>query len=381
MAQYEGRWNCKHCSRVNRGGSVECEGCGKDRPANVEFYLPENAPPITDPVLLEKADRPPDRHCAHCGSVMSTASSPGGMICCSKCGGTTSTPYETLTFPKEAFERVNVVNCGRSIGKSTNIVDSVPTRPVGLAWSTRDYALLLRGMAGITLVFVGIAGAIALIYFLAFGTRTAKLQSKNWLRTVQVEDLKTFRETDWHNHLPIGARQVRSFTALRYYDHVRTGSRTEYRTVTDRVQTGTRRVKTGTRNKGNGFFEDVYETRPVYETRSRQEPYSVPTYTDIPVYDTKVEYDIDRWVPGQVYRADGTNDAPHWPNIMVGPNQRRGNAADSYRAVFKDSKGETVEKIVNEAQYNTLNAQVTYKLNTAFGSVTDVQELQAEKSE
>ena len=370
MAQYEGRWNCKHCSRVNRGGSVDCEGCGKDRPHNVEFYLPENEPAVSDPVLLEKANRPPDRTCIHCGAISHGK--------CPKCGSTSSTPYETVLFPKEAF---------KPLQRPRNVDFEGPARYVtGLSKpsTVADYATSLRRFSGFVFVMGGVIGAALLVYFLAFGTRTAKLQSKSWTRTIAIEQLRTVRDSDWLNRLPNDARQLRTYSAIRSYIKVPVGTETRYRTQTEEIRVGTKRVKTGTRNKGNGFFEDVYADKPIYKTVYREVPYTVTRYIDSPVLDTKVDYEVDRWQPSHTETNSGTNIEPEWPILQlkrtggVG-DQREGQRAESFKAVFKDSKGEVVEKTIDASQYKTLNAQTTYKLNTAFGSVTDVQELKAEK--
>ena len=44
---------------------------------------------------------------------------------------------------------------------------------------------------------------------------------------------------------------------------------------------------------GNGYFEDVYEDRPTYENRSREETYQQPVYRDQPVYRQRVRYEIE----------------------------------------------------------------------------------------
>lgn len=358
MAIHEGRWNCKHCTRVNRGGSVECEGCGRDRPSDTIFYLPEDEPPVTDPKKLAQAASGPDKHCPYCDAVLRGSK-------CEKCGSTTRTPYEVLTFPK----RVDYSGPARHVSGLSE------ARPL----TTQEYANSLRSAVTWGAIMLGISAVLAVLYFMTFGSRMAKLQNKTWERVIKVEQLRTVQESAWHNHVPAGARQIRTYSAIRDYVKIRVGTDTAYRTESEQVQIGTKRVKTGTRDMGNGFFEDVYKERPVYKTVTRQVPYEVPRYATQPVYDTKVEYDIDRWVEAREYSRSGINSPPHWPEFPPKADERPGRRTETYKAVFVDSKGQLIEKTVDAAKYDVLKAEVNYKLNTAFGSVTDIQELQAEK--
>ena len=67
-----------------------------------------------------------------------------------------------------------------------------------------------------------------------------------------------------------------------FFDHYET------RTRTVKVKEGEERYVSGQRDKGNGYFEDVYSTRPVYEDREEE-------YRDVPVYQTKYLYTVYEW--------------------------------------------------------------------------------------
>src|SRR3989344_3085804 len=81
-AKREGRWDCESCGKVgNLGRNRTCESCGKPRPENVKFYLPENAPAVTDPELLKQAEAGADWYCLHCDAGNSNADTT-----CKQCG-------------------------------------------------------------------------------------------------------------------------------------------------------------------------------------------------------------------------------------------------------------------------------------------------------
>jgi hypothetical protein len=138
---------------------------------------------------------------------------------------------------------------------------------------------------------------------------TVRVTGFAWERSVQVQALRTVRESAWRGSVPSGARVL---------------SRSREQRSTERVQTGTRRVKVGVRDKGNGFFEDVYEDRPVYSER--------------PVYDEKVTYEVDRWVDARNEEARGGDRRPRWPDVRLGRNEREAGRRERYVARLQGAR-------------------------------------------
>ena len=69
MAIREGAWDCPACDRKrNRGPRKYCPSCGTPRAPDVPFYLPEDAPEVTDLEALRKAKAGPDWKCNFCGA-------------------------------------------------------------------------------------------------------------------------------------------------------------------------------------------------------------------------------------------------------------------------------------------------------------------------
>jgi hypothetical protein len=89
----------------------------------------------------------------------------------------------------------------------------------------------------------------------------------------------------------------------------------------EREQTGTERVKVGTRDLGNGFFEDVYEDRPVYSER--------------PVYRERITYEVERWVSERTERAEGRDRSPRWPAPRLRANEREAGRRERYYVVLQ----------------------------------------------
>jgi hypothetical protein len=116
------------------------------------------------------------------------------------------------------------------------------------------------------------------------------------------------------------------------YNRVREGVDTVERTVHEQVQTGTITVVCGTRDLGNGYFEDVECSEPVYETVTRQVREVVPRYVsvpagtdrrmrlhevhgDVPVYGTWYTYRAREWRPERVSAMGPLGTARVWPAL------------------------------------------------------------------
>jgi hypothetical protein len=117
------------------------------------------------------------------------------------------------------------------------------------------------------------------------------------------------------------------------------------------VRTGTRTYVCGQRDLGNGYFEDIECTEPVYETRTRtetdEEPayrsethYETvterePVYREVAVYDTFYTYRVPRWTVVDTLKTRGDTVPPFWADTVVGRNRRIARRRDAYYITFR----------------------------------------------
>jgi hypothetical protein len=120
-------------------------------------------------------------------------------------------------------------------------------------------------------------------------------------RAIDVEAWRAVRNQAWEGETPGGARLL---SRERQVHH------------TERERTGTDRVKVGRRDLGNGFFEDVYEDRPVYRER--------------PVYRTRIAYEVETWVRDRTERASGSDQSPRWPDPRLRGREREAGRHEAY---------------------------------------------------
>lgn len=328
MAIREGRWDCPSCGDVAQlGRNVHCTQCGSPRPQDVRFYLPEDAAEVTDAERLAEANAGPDWVCEHCGS-----SARATDLFCPGCGA-----------ERGGSAGQKVVEYGMDDMPRSGRPAATP-RPLAAAAVPAKKSHFGRNV----LVLVA-----AVFSYIGWSGRTqhvqAVLTAKEWDRTVQVEEYRTVAESDWS--VPAGGTQTRSYRAIRDYRQVLDHYETRQKQVSERVQVGTETYTCGTVSKGNGYFEDRTCTRPEYETRYHTESYQEPIYRREPVWDTKYDYRIKRWLPDTLLRAHGDTTSPAWPVATVDATHREGQKKETYVLVLRDDKGKSYTADVPLAQF------------------------------
>jgi hypothetical protein len=335
VAIREGAWDCPVCGRKgNRGPEKFCGGCGAPRGPEVQFYLPDDAAAVADAEALKRAQAGADWICAYCG-----ADNPAGNAFCSGCGA-----------PSDGTKTRQVVE--------HRLEAPPPAAPPPPAKSRSSW--LKKGCG---LGCLGLLALIGLVLYLGAPKKTdLTVTGFHWVRTIAVEELRTVTEAAWEGEVPSGARILGSSREVHHVDRIQTGTRTGTRTVTERVQAGTEQVKVGTRDLGNGYFEDVYESRPVYENRSREETYEEPIYRNQPVHRRRFRYEIEKWLPDHEARAEGEDRSPAWPAPRLAPRQREGGRNELYEVLFRDAKGKPARyKAPGEPAWRSFAEGRTYR--------------------
>ncbi len=128
---------------------------------------------------------------------------------------------------------------------------------------------------------------------------------------------------------------------IRTYEDVIIGYTEEARQVSEQVYVGENEYVCGQRDLGNGFFEDIWCSDPIYETEFSTVYEDVPIYESQPVYDTEYTYEIDKWVFSRTERLTGSDQNSLWPEYRLEGNEREGRRSESYVAIFLDEDGRT----------------------------------------
>jgi hypothetical protein len=325
VAVYEGLWDCSSCgTKGQRGSDHACQQCGATRPDDVKFYLPGQAPVVTDDAKLKQAKAGEDWYCEHCGSGTSNL-----LQECKQCGAPRGS---SKSHHQAAKDREAKAKARGQVAPGAAPVAAKAAAGGGLAALV---FVMLMMMACCCLAWAGRPVDVG-----------ATIAAKRWERSQQVEAYRTVQEEGWS--VPGGGRVKREEQRVHHHDRVFDHNETRTRTV--KVQTGTKKVKTGVRDMGNGFFEDVYKDEPVYT--SKQETYQEAVYRQVPVKQRYFFYEIDKWVTDRTERAHGTNDEPRWPELKLqGDKQRAGARGESYTLDLQGQEGKAYSKAVPESEW------------------------------
>ena len=231
---------------------------------------------------------------------------------------------------------------------------------------------------GCFIIFCLAIAFISFSFYRAFSTREVSLEVTGlyWERVIEIQKLRPLRRKPGKENCPqmpgMFQKPGRSIIMIR----VQIGTETKTETVTEKVKSGTKKVKVGVKDLGNGYFEDVYETKPVYKDVTKTVTKEVPVYKDEPVYKNKITYEVDRWQVNRRERAYGTgDDAPYWPEITLEEGEREGNKIEKYMVALIGPKGNTYDyEAPSEAEWRKFQVGKSYKAKiSGFGSLKSVE--------
>ncbi len=354
----EGKWRCTHidlsgeeaCNFENRGPALKCEKCGKHRPKNVEFYLPDNAKIIRDKDELYDAKAGANWSCMHCNYDNKATSDT-----CVHCDTPRDTEYEKW------------INLGGELSTKSYAAGQAPKSSKTLKQKADEYVPVrsrLKKYLKIAAIALGVILIIWFIYAQFFATSEVevKVVGYSWERSMTVEEERTVSEEGWN--VPSGGRQKRrerkQSGTKEVYDH----SEWDEEPIYEDVMVGTQQVECGTVDNGNGTFETQYCDEPVYEsqqTGTREVERKI--YRDEPVYDYWYTYDIERWFEIANPKSSGSNHTAKWPDYKLKSKERIGSEYESYTVL--------VEPISGDSDFGTL----TYELSESEWNGMDMGEI------
>lgn len=364
----EGAWDCIYCGKkLNRGPEKICGGCGVPRGGDVKFYLPDDAKLVTDEAGIARAKAGPDWTCEYC-----SGDNTGDKDFCTGCGA----PKDGAPTRKVIEYRDDLNRDGRQVEYTLTRTESgfkVESQGETFTGATADEAfkkffaflketgkapqqgavkpepaaadksshLKAAEKASPLSKAFGIGCLALFILFIWWAMphkTTGTVTGFHWQTSVDLERLNTLTEIKWEDEVPSDARIESRHKEIHHYDKVQVGSKTKIRTVTEKVKVGTQKVKVGTRDKGNGYFEDVYEDRPLYEEKSKTVTYEDPIYKEVPAWKEKVTYKVDRWQVVDTKKASGDDQNASVPTLQPGPKERQGKITEEYLVFFEGAK-------------------------------------------
>ena len=405
----EGRWDCSYCDTHGIRGSVRvCPNCGKTRGKDVKFYIGDPTDYVSKPIKDV-----PDWLCSYCDTYNSAT-----LNVCHNCGHTKADSDKNY-FEIQKEKDVNYTPITKKyLGKKSNFVSSWVCSSCGSTnvesdyicqncgapkdfrqefnnnnksqqesssyntfsnnshfalWENREkhrrtninYKYILFPIIAILL--------ISLIVFLFIPKRTNfTVTGYEWSNSINIEEYKTVRESDWS--VPQGGRVQYTQSEIHHYESVLDHYETRTREVSEQVIDGYDTVVTGHRDMGNGYFEEITEQVPRYRTEYHTETYEEPIYVDVPVYQIKYYYDIDKWVYARSVKTSGVDKSPYFGEVNLALNERE--AGRNSKFVFVGNvEGEEREIEVNKSIWEKyfIEDNIPIKLNR-LGIITLIEQ-------
>ncbi|MEZ4826433.1 MAG: zinc finger protein [Bacteroidia bacterium] len=331
MAVRVGRWDCSVCGHIgNPGPQTRCTACAAPRPKDVVFYLPKDAEVVSDDQSLNEARSGVDWICGHCEAQNKTSQKD-----CWSCGNPRDESSHDVDLEEREYGLDEVPIEGRKKQRTIHPLEQQRLASTG------------RGSGWVKKIGIAILALLLGVILLRSFPRQIEVTVNefNWERTTQMLHYEPVTKEEWS--VPQGAYNVSSFQAIREYKQVLRGY--EKRTRDVQVKVGEERYVCGQIDKGNGYFEDKYCTRPIYETRT--ETYEEPVYDQVPVYDTKYRFTIMEWVASKenLLYAGGKDHNPQWPSTegKTDPQKwKEGAKTQDYKIVVEEDDGDKHTEVV-----------------------------------
>lgn len=348
-----GYWDCEYCgTKKIRGNIKSCPNCGRPVGDNIKYYI--DARNITY-VKDEEVPKAEEWRCLYCGSYNSF-----DVKECRNCGSSRSDENKTyfqvheshIESENERFEKE--VEDYETRYKPYDFKSSVIGAKEKILPNITNF---IKGNSKkIIISLIAIITVILLVFLLIPKEQTLVVTGFSWERNVVIDKYQTVFDNDWY--LPPTARLRYTREEIRSYNREIIGYEEE--TYTEREIVGYKEVVTGHRDLGNGYFEEITRSEPVYEyvTKTR----TVPKYENVPVYATKYYFDIDKYVYCRTVTTSGFDKSPYWPeqpkektNPKIG-DERVSSRNETYKiSAYRIEKTDTIsEYSLNYDVWNTL---------------------------
>lgn len=343
-------WKCPSCGAIVRGDNRDCPNCGTPVPAGAKYLMPDN--PEVERAIKNGTVYITSHEKVQQGQAVTQVSadkvSKEANWVCDYCGyqnKAENTVCDGCGAPKEESKR--------------DYFTPEPPKP-----EPPKPAPVRRTPRFNKKIFAIIAAILFVIWLFTPVTRKTVITGFEWMRSIGVDEYQLCHEDDWST--PAGARVTSQKQEIHHYDHVIDHYETKTRQVSEQVLDG---YDTEYVDLGNGQAET--RSVPRYRTEYKTETYEDPVYKDVPVYQTKYYYDIDRWIKVSSLDTSGKDQNPYWaetdiPESVSNPeygDKKLGQRSEEYYVYFKDKKGNELKEEYNFSEWSKLKKgdAITYK--------------------
>lgn len=333
----EGLWDCPYCKTKGIGGLTKsCPCCGHPQDNDTKFYMGTQKKYL-DEDLAKQYGQGADWVCPYCGSLNRYR-----FKFCQNCGAPKEESQKDYFTARKTAEETKVPVQHKVVQKQQPKKKSFLPIILLLVIAAALFAFWPRSMSG-------------------------EVTAKAWQRTIDVESYRTVQESDWS--VPDGGRVYDQKQEIHHYDSVLDHYETRSRQVSEQVYDG-EDVHTSYSDNGDGTFtENTYST-PRYRTEYHTETYQEPIYRQVPKYQTKYYYEIERWLYDRTEQSSGEADEPYWPPVTLTEMEREAGKAEHYSLTVDNGKGKRCTFEVAQDRWEKYNLKDKAKLTIVMEMVT-----------
>ncbi len=358
----KGYWDCKYCDTMKIGGDkTSCPNCGKPRDEDTRFYMDHQRIEYVPEEKAKKINRNPDWICHNCKQLNSD-----DLTNCKWYGS--GRDLENLTYHQ------NIRHSSNANDTTTFTPKISYTKPSSSHSQTNRFTINQSPKKILLWILIPIIVALSVWGIVKLFTPKeydVTIEAFKWIRGIEIQINKTFHESDWT--MPVGARLRYSQTEFSHYTQVLDHYETKTRTVSRQEIVGYEEYVSGYRDLGNGYFEEVTSSRPIYQTVYDTETYQEPVYRDEPVYRTKYYYDIDRWVYSRTIPTEASDHEPYWGTYTLTEKERVSAQYAQYMIIVTiDDERKTFEMSYSDWASLEIGDQVRIKV--LFGNATIIKD-------
>lgn len=370
----EGYWTCSYCGTKDIGGLTKiCPNCGNPQSKGLKFYLKEGSKKYLDSKIAKDYGKGADWVCAYCESFNRYSNK-----ICKNCGAQRA-EAESDYFGKKQTSKQSSPPCKKeevsdnSYQEYNYMNQNVNHNNYDKEKRYSNKAQNFFGNINLKVLFGLLGGATAIIavIMLLISIFTPKeydvqLTNKTWNRSISIQKLITVDENDWS--VPPGGRIYDEKQEIRDYDHVIDHYKTkEYKVSRKEIDHYEYKYS----DNGDGTFDE--EKVPVYKTVYDTEYKKVPVYKDVPIYDTKYYYKIDKWFHNRTESSSGKIDEPYWPEFELGYKEKESGRSETYTIYFETEEKKTFSKNVSYEKWQAYSLGEKYHITVVAGIVTEVE--------
>jgi hypothetical protein len=333
-------WDC-HCGATGLLGLTHrhCPGCGAAQDPTRRYYPPEGSEVAVADHPFQGADTvcpgcgTPNTaraaHCVNCGTGLQGARA---VIARAAVGEGVEDSVKAARDEHAARKAAERATAMAAHASASGAAPEAQPQPDGGA-TGKGRTLWIVG--AVLLLLGVVCGVLNMSH-----EESVEVTRHTWERTIALEELAPRRDSAWRDSVPAGARGVTCAQEQR-----------DTRKEPDGETCTTKRE-----DKGDGSFT----TREV----------CTPTYREVPVYDEKCTFTVDRWETRDTLRAAGDlTTAPAWPDTPPAtPALRAGARNETYTLHLKVGDAGTETCTVPEARWSAVGDGSRWK--ASVGVVT-----------